>query len=116
MASRPAVSLTSLGRAEVANAIYRYVFRAAITRADARVAWENFERDRVTGVWSEVELPVSLWDACIHIAHRYGPILGVRTLDSLHVACAMELKADKFWTFDERQQKLAEAVGLDVKP
>jgi predicted nucleic acid-binding protein len=36
----------------------------------------------------------------------------VRTLDSLHVACALELKADRFWTFDERQAKLARARGL----
>jgi predicted nucleic acid-binding protein len=38
----------------------------------------------------------------------------VRTLDSLHVACALELKAERFWTFDERQARLAEAVGLDT--
>jgi predicted nucleic acid-binding protein len=116
MTPRPAVWLTSLGRAEVANAIYRYVFRGAITRADARVAWENFEQDRTKGIWSEVELPGSLWDGCIDLARRYGPTLGVRTLDSLHVACALELRADKFWTFDERQAKLAEAAGLDTNP
>jgi len=42
--------------------------------------------------------------------------LGVRTLDSLHVACALELKAERFWTFDERQARLAEAVGLNTNP
>jgi len=36
----------------------------------------------------------------------------VRTLDSLHVACALELKAERFWTFDERQAKLARVEGL----
>jgi predicted nucleic acid-binding protein len=36
----------------------------------------------------------------------------MRTLDTLHVACALELKADRFWTFDERQAKLAKARGL----
>jgi hypothetical protein len=30
------------------------------------------------------------------------------------VACALELRAERFWTFDERQAKLAEAVGLDT--
>jgi predicted nucleic acid-binding protein len=38
----------------------------------------------------------------------------VRTLDSLHVACALELKAERFWTFDDRQARLAEAVGLNL--
>jgi predicted nucleic acid-binding protein len=36
----------------------------------------------------------------------------MRTLDSLHVASALLLKAERFWTFDERQAKLAKAEGL----
>jgi predicted nucleic acid-binding protein len=32
----------------------------------------------------------------------------------LHVACALEMNVQKFWTFDDRQAKLAEAVGLDT--
>jgi predicted nucleic acid-binding protein len=36
----------------------------------------------------------------------------VGTLDTLHVASALELGAERFWTFDERQAKLARAVGL----
>ena len=48
------------------------------------------------------------------LAEMHGSTLGARTLDSLHVACALELNAQKFWTFDDRQAKLAEAVGLDT--
>ena len=55
-----------------------------------------------------------MWETSIDLARRFGPTLGVRTLDSLHVACALELRAQKFWTFDERQAKLAEAAGLDT--
>jgi predicted nucleic acid-binding protein len=36
-------------------------------------------------------------------------------MDSLHVACALEVKAERFWTFDARQLKLAKAVGLDTR-
>jgi predicted nucleic acid-binding protein len=43
-----------------------------------------------------------------------GPKFGVCMLDSLHVACALELNADRFWTFDERQAKLARARGLKI--
>jgi predicted nucleic acid-binding protein len=32
------------------------------------------------------------------------------------VACALELKAQRFWTFDERQARLAKAVGFDTEP
>jgi predicted nucleic acid-binding protein len=59
-------------------------------------------------------MPERTWDRCIELARRHVPALGVRTLDSLHVACAMELRAQRFWTFDDRQARLAEAVGLDT--
>ena len=57
-------------------------------------------------------IPEDAFDLCAELARRYGPKLGVRTLDSLHVACALGLKADRFWTFDERQAKLAKSEGL----
>jgi len=84
--------------------------------ADVRAAWLHFEQDRIRGIWTEVVLPEGVWGSSILLAQRFGPTLGIRTLDSLHVACALELRADKFWTFDERQAKLAEAVGLDTRP
>lgn len=46
------------------------------------------------------------------LARTHIARLGTRTLDSLHVAAALELKAERFWTFDDRQKKLAKAVGL----
>ena len=57
-------------------------------------------------------MPENAFELCADLAHRYGPKLGTSTLDSLHVACALELKAERFWTFDERQAKLAKAAGL----
>jgi predicted nucleic acid-binding protein len=110
----PLIWVTPFHRAEVANAIHRYVFRGAITPSDALAAWKHFEEDRVNGLWIQVDLPISLWEISIDLARQYGPTLGVRTLDSLHIACALELKAQRFWTFDDRQARLAEAVGLDT--
>jgi len=57
-------------------------------------------------------MPEDAFDRCTELARRYGPKFGTRTLDSLHVACALELKAEQFWTFDQRQAKLAKAAGL----
>jgi hypothetical protein len=34
------------------------------------------------------------------------------TVDTLHVAAALELRADGFWTFDEGQAGMAKAAGL----
>jgi len=62
------------------------------------------------GMWSMFRPPPSklalFWRAATFSA------LGTRTLDTLHVACALELKAERFWTFDQRQAKLAKAAGL----
>lgn len=85
-----------------------------MTLQEAALAWRDFEEDCIAGIWIPVDLPESLWEASIGLVRQYGPALGVRTLDSLHVACALELKAERFWTFDERQAKLAEAAGLDT--
>ncbi len=61
-------------------------------------------------------MPEKAFETCANLAQRHVATLGGRTLDSLHVACALELKAERFWTFDERQARLAEAVGLDTRP
>ena len=114
MADAPSVQITDFNRAEVANAIFQQVFLKRLTRPDAAQIWSYFERDCADGVWAGVGFPHHAWETCADLARRYGPILGVRTLDSLHVACALELKAERFWTFDERQARLAEAVGLDT--
>src|SRR5216683_3324651 len=72
----------------------------------------RLEDHQRTGRWIVLPMPELAFDLCADLARRYGPKLGVRTLDSLHVACALELKAERFWTFDERQAKLAKAEGL----
>jgi predicted nucleic acid-binding protein len=64
------------------------------------------------GRWISVPIPENAYDLCADLARRHGPKLGMKTLDTLHIACALELKAERFWTFDERQAKLAKAEGL----
>ncbi len=116
MNRRPAVWLTQFNRTEVAHAISQYVFRGKITPIEAERVWTDFQKDCAQGIWIPINLPEKVWDTSIGLAQRYGPTLGVRTLDSLHVACALELHAQKFWTFDDRQARLAEAAGLDTAP
>jgi predicted nucleic acid-binding protein len=70
------------------------------------------ERDRADGLWLETAIPENAFDVCADLGRSYCPKLGMPTLDTLHVACALELKAERFWTFDERQAKLAKARGM----
>jgi len=112
----PSIALTRFNRAELATAIYQQAFLQRLTLVKAHLAWNDFESDCQQGIWITVDFPSRAWETTVDLARQYGPNLGIRTLDSLHVACALELKAAKFWTFDERQARLAEAVGLDTRP
>ena len=115
LASRPEIFITPFNRSEAANAVFRQEFLGKLTRAETIRAWKTFEGDSTSGIWRSVAFPAAAWERCTDLARSYGPSLGVRTLDSLHVACALELSAEKFWTFDDRQARLAEAAGLDTK-
>jgi len=110
------ILVTPLNQAEVAHAIHQFIFRGKLPHAEAQRAWLAFRRDCEADVFHEDDLPQTAWDLSIRLAQLYGPTLGIRTLDSLHVACALELKAQRFWTFDDRQASLAEAVGLNTNP
>jgi len=111
-AQRPRVFVTPFHQAELANAIFEQVFRSQITSIQAQLAYANFEQNRQTGGWVLDAFPGAAFVTAIRLARRHGPTLGVRTLETLHVAAALELKATRFWTFDDRQAKLAEAVGV----
>jgi len=110
----PTVWVTPLNRAEFAHAVFSHVFWKKITMNEAHSAISEFVRDIAAGILKQVDFPEETFDRGASLARLYVPTLGVHTLDSLHVACALELKAERFWTFDERQAKLAEAVGLDT--
>jgi predicted nucleic acid-binding protein len=114
MGTRPVIWLTPFNRAELAHAIYQQVFRSRFSSVEAQLAWNHFEQDCANGIWIPINVPERVWQTSTDLARKHGPTLGVRTPDSLHVACALELKAQHFWTFDERQARLAQAVGLDT--
>jgi predicted nucleic acid-binding protein len=101
---KPEILLTPLNRAELAHSFYFQVFRQRVRVVEAQLAWVAFENDCSKRIWRAVPLPPEVWNLSANLAAKFGAALGVRTLDSLHVACALELRAEK----------LAQAVGLDT--
>jgi len=110
--SRPSLWMTPLHVAEWTHAIEQHVFRKSISRREADRLLQQFQQHRVQNLWREVSVPDRAFEVCTQLAHQHAARLGVRTLDTLHVASAVELKAEHFWTFDTRQSKLALAAGL----
>lgn len=112
MASRPGVFLTPFQQVELTHAVYQHVFRGHISPEEAQSVLDGFEHDRASDLWREVEAPATQYERAIELAHRHVAALGARTLDTLHVAAALELHATVFWSFDQRQAALARAAGL----
>ncbi|MGA9528353.1 MAG: type II toxin-antitoxin system VapC family toxin [Terriglobales bacterium] len=114
LSSRPSLWMTPLHVAECTHAIEQHVFRREITRSEADLALQRFHEDRSRNLWAEAEIPERAFTVCAQLARRYAAQIGVRTLETLHMASALELKAERFWTFDQRQEKLAQATGLKI--
>ena len=112
MAAKPNLWLTPFHETEIAHSISQSVFRGRVTQKQANLASRSFARDCEGGLWRRIEFPPAAFRTSVALAGRFGARIGSRTLDSLHVACALELKAERFWTFDERQAKVAKAAGL----
>lgn len=114
MKSRPRFWFTPLHQAEWAHAIAQHIFRRQMNDAEAASVDQQLEADKAAGVWVAAAISDHALDVCADLARQHVAQIGVRTLDSLHVVCALELKAERFWTFDERQAKLAKAEGLKI--
>jgi predicted nucleic acid-binding protein len=104
--------LTSFGQLELSNAIQLRVFRREITRAQAKAAMADLATDLASGMFSVMATPVAVYETAQQLVRKHTASLGVRTLDILHVAAAMVLKANAFYSFDRRQAQLARVTGL----
>ena len=107
--------LTPLHIAEWSHAVEQLVFRKAISRRDADSVRQQFQEQRANGFGVEVAVPENAFTTCAEMARRHGARTGIGTLDALHVAFALLLHAERFWTFDRRQAKLARAEGLRIR-
>ena len=106
--------LSEAGKIEILNAIGLRLFRKELLSTQAAKVHDLFRQDIEQGVVQIVPLPSAAYQLAEQIARKHTPVLGTRTLDVLHVACALALKARTFYTLDSRQAKLASAVGLRV--
>jgi predicted nucleic acid-binding protein len=100
-----------LSEAEMAAAMAaRFVRSSVVPQLD--LAYAAFLREVSRGIFRVVAVDRSVFDLARSLGERYGGVLGVRALDVLHVAAAMRAGAEAFGTFDDRQGKLAKAVGM----
>jgi predicted nucleic acid-binding protein len=106
--------ITTLVELEIVNAINLRVFRKDITTAQAHASLNNFEEDLQAGLFHLKALPEHAFARAGELSRQTTTRLGTRTADLLHVAAAIELGANRFFTFDRQQRKLAATVKLKL--
>lgn len=121
---RPPLFFLPLHELEVRNAIHQRAFherrtepagdRREISRQKA-AALSKLERMLHRRAFLSVSTD---WDPVLdrsrRISDAHTESTGARAFDILHVAFALELECEMFFTSDARQAKIAKAEGLDV--
>ncbi len=113
----PTLAFTPLHRLEVIHALRVAAARGEMTHGELRTMLRQLDDDLDAGLLavSPVEWP-GVFRSADELSEKHAAKDGVRTLDVLHVAIALECGAKTFLSFDNRQRKLAKAAGLKVKP
>ena len=101
---------------ELLNTLRLGIHRARRIKAASRYTVGNCRKriaeDLQNGILRRVEAD---WPACVRrageLSENFSEKLGVVMLDVWQVACAIELRAEAFWTFDRDQETLARATG-----
>jgi predicted nucleic acid-binding protein len=114
--------VTWLHRIELANAFELSVYlgrqsgHPAVTPEQAAVAFAIFREDLAAREFLQsARMPEAEFERQVmQLASRHTATQGCRTYDLMHVAAALLLGCDVFWSFDRRALKLAETEGLGV--
>jgi predicted nucleic acid-binding protein len=111
----PELLLTPLSEFELANALQLRIFRKESSATETRAALAKLQEHIADGFYNIVAMPATVYDLARRIALKRTADVGTRTLDILHVASAVLLRAEEFWTFDDRQAKVAKAENLQLR-
>ncbi len=113
---RRALRVTDLHVTESMNALQLKAFRGECSQEQAHVAIGLIEDDLRSGILriSSMDWP-EVWKICQTLTRTHSADYGTRTLDILHIACAILLHTRNFITSDSRQANLAKTCGLRVQ-
>ena len=114
---RSPVLVSPLNRLEFETAVRRMAGAGTIRMNVADHVLYVFEENLSRGYLRLVEPDAGrVWARAMGLARHHAATLAPRSLDIWHVAFASEMGATVFWTFDDRQKRLAKKAGLQVNP
>jgi predicted nucleic acid-binding protein len=109
---RTPLVVTLLGELEFANALALRAFRKELTSSESASVFAHFRKDILDGIFRVSPLPHGAFERAIQLSQKHSSRIETRTLDVLHVAAAITLRARFFYTFDHSQAELARAANL----
>lgn len=105
------IAVSSLVQPEIISLFSRKKFERKISPAEFNEYERIFLLDFAD--FNVISLTPAVFASCVIILKKF-PNMG--TLDSLHLASALEIKPDIFVTFDRRQQAVSKKLGLKTRP
>ena len=111
-----AIPLTTLHELEFTNVVHLKRFRNEITEDKIDLIFSRFADHSKKGVFYRppIDWP-DIYRYALDLSKRHTGKIGSRSLDILHIASALSIKADRFLTLDVRQEKLASLAGLKIE-
>ena len=104
-------------RLELRNALNFAVARQRMTLVERDEVWKQIESQLRQGFFVDVvPSTAQIHSKALELSDRHTLSLATRSLDLLHIATALIVSAQTFYSFDERQRQAASAEGLTVKP
>jgi len=119
----PPLPVTWIHRLETINAFQLHVFtgrsqgQTRITPEQAAAAYALFQMDLAQPTYLR-PVPLAMPELELQfeeLALRHTAKHGFRTYDLLHVASALVLACDTFWSFDLKASRLAALEGLRIR-
>jgi predicted nucleic acid-binding protein len=110
-----AIPLTSFHELEFFNTINLKQFRKELTKEECESIMARFKKHEEQGIFSRPQLDwTDVFQNAYDLSQKFTKSTGARSLDILHIASALLIKAGKFLTFDDKQAKLASLAGLKI--
>jgi predicted nucleic acid-binding protein len=111
------IPFTLLCELELTNGIRRSWAAGIIDRKEHDAIFRQIPEDEAEGILARKPVPqAEHYAAARELSRKFTPALSARSLDILHVAAALLLKAPEFASFDEKQRVLAAKAGLKLIP
>jgi predicted nucleic acid-binding protein len=111
----PPLFVTHLHEIEMRTAFRARAQRGEMSRADLQRTLQAFESDLASGILHRPAYDLAeIYRHAEELSALYAASYACRTLDILHIAAALTLRATEFMTFDMRQKVIAREAGLSV--